>query len=314
MREKWLQFGCFLIGYNYDLLKGCSELSRRRVLKYSSAILIPCILWAFIGYAFANRYLRLEWYYSIVGLLIMVVAVIQIERQIILSENTRKLPKILRIIIGLTMALIGSVIIDQIIFKEDIEQQKVLSTEERLKKVFPGKAEELKSQIKDIDSTILAKENERSSLIDDISRNPMLIVYTRETRTEQKDTIKNEIVVRKSNLIENPKKSMLQPIDLQISGLRIEKMKKDSILLSLRPIVEAELKKNVGFLDEMQIMFSILFNSVVAMCIWLLWFIFLLGVEAFIVINKLSDSDTDYDELMHHQMRLHTRKIELLHR
>jgi hypothetical protein len=244
----------------------------------------------------------------------MIVIVIQIERQIILSESTHKLPKVFRMIIGITMALIGSVIIDQIIFREDIDQQQLLMMEEKVKKIFPGRAEELRRQINELDSTVLAKERERSLLIEDVAKNPMLIAYTRETTTEKKDTIKNETVVRKSHLIENPKKTMLQPIDQLISTLRIEKMKKDSTLLSLRPIVEAELKENVGFLDELQLMFQILFGSSVAMFMWAIWFLFLLGIEAFILISKMSDDETDYDELMRHQMRLHIRKVELIHR
>lgn len=105
MRNNWLRLGCFLTGYNYNILKGCSETSMGRVLRYISAIMIICILWAFIGYVFTSRYLRAEWYLSVVGALTMLIMVIQIERQVILSPKRNKGPLFFRLIIALTMAM-----------------------------------------------------------------------------------------------------------------------------------------------------------------------------------------------------------------
>ena len=55
----------------------------------------------------------------------MIIIVIQIERQIILSVGKNVLVPVFRIILGIVMAIIGSVIIDQIIFREDVEKGKI---------------------------------------------------------------------------------------------------------------------------------------------------------------------------------------------
>lgn len=55
----------------------------------------------------------------------MIVMVIQIERQIILSIGKNKLATWFRVIIGIVMAVIGSVILHQIMFKKDVEKQKI---------------------------------------------------------------------------------------------------------------------------------------------------------------------------------------------
>src|SRR5687768_6995094 len=120
MRDKWLHFGCFLTGYNFKILKGCSEISAKRVLRYTSALIIPCILWGFVGYFFTKRYLRLETGLASIGAVVMVIFVIQIERQVILSSSANKAPLYFRGIIAIVMAVIGSLIMDQILFKEDI--------------------------------------------------------------------------------------------------------------------------------------------------------------------------------------------------
>jgi len=117
MENKWIQFGCFLTGYKYEILKGCSEISHRAVKRYTAALIIICTLWAFIGYSFTDKYLKAAWYFSIAGAMLFVLIILQVERQIILSDSKGKGKYWLRAAIALIMAVIGSVIIDQIIFR-----------------------------------------------------------------------------------------------------------------------------------------------------------------------------------------------------
>lgn len=312
-REGWLKIGCFLTGYNYVILQGCSESSIKRVLRYTSAMLIICILWAFIGYTFTSRYLKTPWLLSITGAIVMVIIVIQIERQVILSNKTNKAPLIFRAVIALLMGIIGSILIDQMLFKEDIEQQKTLMMGEKVNKVLPDRARELKDQIKEIDSVLAAKEQESKLLSDEIEKRPMISVYTENRehfRTrEGKDSTKRTVAITKTP---NPKMELLKQVDLKNAGLRKDKNKKDSLMLTLRPIVEAELKQNVGFLDELELMWSLLTNSYVALITWIIWFVLLLGLECFILVSKWNEPEVDYDEVVRQQMELHLRRLRLL--
>lgn len=309
MRQAWLRFGCFLTGYNFKIVSNSSELSIKRVIRYTSSLLIMCLLWASIGFAFTDRYLKGDSYACVAAMFIMIFLIVQVERQIILSSKGNRLLHVFRFVIAIAMALIGTVIIDQIIFKEDIDKRKLLTMDEEVKKVFPGRAEELKKQIAEIDHTIEAKEVERKIITDDITKSPFVRVY--ET-TVQRDTAKNEsITITKRNL-PNPKVSLLEPLDKTIGGLRKEKAKKDSILLGLRPAIETELKQNVGFLDELEVMYSLLSESGVSFGAWLIWFVFLLGLELLILASKMGESENDYDRMMSEQMALHFRKISLL--
>src|SRR5690606_14036586 len=280
MRRIWLRFGCFLTGYNYRILSECSEASSKQVLRYTSAMLIVCVLWAFIGYFFTDRYLLAGVYPSVIGAAIMVLIVIQIERQVILTPRNLLLPGLFRAIIAIIMAVIGSFIIDQIIFNEDIEHQKILMLDDKVDAILPKKAAEIRRQIAEVDSTILAKEHERKDLLDDIGKNPTVTIFARSvTRhnagTQNPDSLTSETVTRTSSQIPNPKIAFLEPFDEQISALRMQKMKKDSILLQLRPAVEAELMAHNGFLDELNVMFTIISRSRTALVVWILWFSFI---------------------------------------
>lgn len=276
-------------------------------------MIIPCVLWAFVGYFFGERYLKMQWQLCLMAALIMMIFVIQIERQVILSSSSsNKGPLYFRAVIALAMAVIGSLIMDQILFKEDIEQQKIIMMDEKVRRVFPSRSAELKRQLTSIDSSILYKENERRVLVSEISRNPTIPVYTRRVIQENRDSITSETITRTSSQIQNPKIALLEPLDAQIAGLRVEKMKKDSMLLVLRPIVEAELKDKVGFLDELNLMISILTASWVAMSVWGLFFCFFLGIEIFVLVSKWNEHETDYDEVIKQQEMVHRRRLELL--
>ena len=52
--------GCFLIGWDKNILKECGEASYRQYRKLLSAICIMMVLWGTIGYCFADRYINIE--------------------------------------------------------------------------------------------------------------------------------------------------------------------------------------------------------------------------------------------------------------
>lgn len=315
MKNYWLRVGCFLTGYKYDIIKGCSELAAKRVKRFTSAVLIIAIIWGFIGYAFSARYLKTEWYFSLLGALITLFVVVQIERIIILSPRGRIWPMIFRVFIGLAMAVIGSIIIDQIMFKEDIEKEKLFADGRKVEELFKRRSAEYRRQILDIDSVISSKENERFGLNEEIAKRPKYTYYTRQVRTEKvSDSVANEVVTTTATQQDNPKILMVRSIDVQLEKLRGQKQAKEDLLLNLLPIVEEDIKRNTGFLNELEILLIILAKSPIARGVWILWFVILIVLESLVLVGKLGERETDYDARLQQQMDLHFRRIELLGR
>src|SRR5690554_4124175 len=143
MSDLLLKLACFLTGHNYKLVKQSSEHSIKAVKKYLSALLIIILVWAFIGYIFTQRYLHGDVLASVIGACIMVFLVIQIERQIILTRSVSAWAKAFRIFIGIIMAIIGSFILDQIMFKDDIEKHKAENIQIWVKEASKIKREDL---------------------------------------------------------------------------------------------------------------------------------------------------------------------------
>jgi len=321
MKDTWLKTGCFITGYNYGIIRNSSELSSKAVRKNLSAILIVSILWGFIGYCFAQRYLHTGILVSLIVAVIMIIIVIQIERQIILSVGRNKLVPVFRIIIGIVMAVIGSVIIDQIIFREDVEKVKISNIQSEVNNILPVKTRELDLQIRQIDSAISLKESERAAIIEEIGKKPFIKSTSSEIKHYQMQRNGNDgrladtIVSRTDvalNDIANPKAGLLPGIADQVSQLRKQKAEKENSKINIRQELETELRSKTGFLDELKVLFSILFSSWIALVVWIMFFLFLLSIEIFVLVNKFGDERTDYDTVILHQKDVRINMLKKL--
>jgi hypothetical protein len=314
MGNLWIRFGCFLTGYNYRIVRNSSEATAKTVKKYLSAILIVATLWGFIGYAFAQRYLHGDKLMCLAAAILMVVMVIQIERQIILSIGKHTLAFAFRFLIGIVMAIIGSVILDQVIFKDDVEKTKISDIQTEVNRLLPIKTQELSSQILQLDSSIQIKENERAALITDIGKNPR--IFTPSTNiTYQKDSSGKMVATGKivtNNSVANPKADLIPQIDTQIKYLQEQKSQKENEKINIQKVLEEDLKSKVGFLDELKTLFSILLSSPIAFVVWTLLFIFFLAIELFVLVNKFGDNKNDYDKTIMHQMDIRIKMLEQL--
>lgn len=316
----WLKLGCYITGYNYTIIKNSSEASAKTVKKYLSAILIVGILWGFIGYSFAQRYLHTSIAASVIVALIMVVIVIQIERQIILSVGKNSLVPLFRVLIGIVMAVIGSVIIDQIIFREDVEKARISNVQAEVNSILPEKTRELDYQIHQLDSAITLKEGERTAIIDEITKKPFIKSATSETRHFQMQRNSSgqarDTLVKRTDYaltdVANPKAKLLPDIEEQIGQLRAQKSEKENNKINIREQLETELSSKTGFLDELKVLFSILLSSWIALVVWCMFFLFLMSLELLVLVNKFGEDKTDYDTIIMHQKETRIKMVEKL--
>tara|TARA_R110000787_G_scaffold135654_1_gene247966 strand:+ start:550 stop:1566 length:1017 start_codon:yes stop_codon:yes gene_type:complete len=331
MKNFWLKFGCFLTGYNYDIMNSCSEASAKSVKKFTSAILIISLIWGFIGFSFANRYLHLDLIGSLIGSLIMVFIVIQIEKQIILNVGTNTLAIIFRVGIALIMALLGSLIIDQIIFKEDIEIAQISKVNSRVEERLSSKLSEINNEIFRLDSLISEKNSERLTLIDEITLTPTISMPGYKTTTtphtftrEEIDNVTGEKKLVKVDSVkttreyssiskENPKVELIPIIDNEINKYTLLRTEYVAKKLDVRNIVEKEEKNKMGFLDELDTMKVLVLKDWSTIVVWLLWFLFFMFIELFVVTSKMGKNNkTDYDETILHQRDIRIKAIKEL--
>lgn len=309
----WIRFGCFLTGYRYQLLRQCSEAAVKVVKRYTSAMVIICLLWGVIGYVFSNRYLGFNEVYSSIFGLFMIVIIVQIERQIILADDENRSGFIFRLLLGLVMAIIGSVILDQKIFMEDIEKIKISQIQEDVKNVLPYKTEQIDKEIDELTRLIDTREVERTNLLSELSKNPNIQTTTISRKYHRvsangPDGIPRDTLVPRSEQtiidIPNPKAELLPGLEKQMADLQAQKTERQNARISMRADLEKELKDRTGFLDELKLLMDFLWTNTIGMFVWGVFFTFFLIIEMLIVWNKWNKKQTDYDTLVQHHMSL----------
>lgn len=324
MKNWWIKLGCFLTHYNYEIVMSCSEMTRHTVKRNTSALVIVCIIWSIVGFSFTQRYIQLDLLGSVLGALIACAVVIQIERLILIPGQQTWKKLIFRGLIAILMACIGSLITDQIIFKDDIDKMKVSLLQKDVESIYSTKSKELKFQMQELDSDLAVKEQERKTIIEDLSREPMINQTSSQTRSIPLETIRKDSVssitstrlltrVEKSTTsVENPKKSLLPPLDQQILEMRNKRTEKQKDLQILRQSVEDDLSSKFGFIDELNVLMLLLSKSVAAIVIWGVLFAFFFMLECFILMSKIGGQTDDYDETVLHHMELQKKKLILL--
>ena len=306
-------------------MRNCSEAAFKSVKKYTAAILIVCILWFFIGFAFAHRYLSLSLPGCLLAGALSTVIIVQVEKQIVLSIHPSRWLLISRACLAFIMANLGAVIIDQILFEKDIEIEKISYISEKVDRILPSKTEELRRQITALDTTISRKEQEKDNYVADISKHPTTAATTTATTTKRvpvqtvtssgKDTTIWKVLSDRTVgtvLVPNPKIGLLSTLDSTIGTMRQQKSQKENELLYIKPAIEKEMKASTGFLDDLTIMIRMLSASHVALAFWCIWILFFLLIEMLVLLSKAGDKSNDYEKVVMHHMNLQMRRLDAL--
>jgi len=305
----WLQFGCFLTGWNSRILSQCSEASFKYLKKYTSALLILIILWGFTGFCFAQRYVHAPLWGCILSSAIFIVIVIQIERQIILAVKTSKFTFAFRFFIAVIMAILGSSILDQVIFGEDIKRKMVEITDRQVVELLPSRLKVIDDKLNELQQNIDSLENRTAILNEEIAKEPVKKATT--TTTTYKNVLQEDGTYKKipettvtSVLVPNPLTEQVKINNLNLSRLR--KQQDEFILkkIGVEDNLRTELSTNVGFLEELNAMFEIILTRKEAMMFYFIISSFLLFLELFVAISKFGDTKCDYELIIEHQLNV----------
>lgn len=304
----WTKFGCLLTGWSKEVVSQCSEASRCQLSKYASAMLILIMIWGITGFCFAQRYIGLPiWGCAIVSLF-FITLVVMIERQILLTiEKSFKLLAF-RAAIAFVMAIVGSTIFDQTMFGKDIDKQMAQNIETQT-------AELTQQRVGIIDAKLSALRFEKDSidavnavLQDDVNRNPFIIQKS-VTTSQQKIVVDGEIrtVMNPSvttNQLANPKQALLEANNKKLMKLSEQEETWSQKKQNVEEDVRTECKANVGFLEELEAMWTIITTRPLAGGFYLVFFFLLMSLELFVVVSKTIDKECDYETALKGMQRV----------
>ncbi len=315
----WIKLGCFLTGWNSQILKSCSEASFKQLKKYTAALIILIVLWAFTGYCFAERYVGAPVWGCIITSIIFVVIVLQIERQIILTVGRNKWPSIFRIFIAFIMAILGSTIIDQIIFGEDIDRKMIEIVDRNVEEQLPMRLSIIDGKLTDIQTEIDSLDKVNLALNDEIMKKPTITTVSTSTtyqRELQTDGTYKEVPQRtvSTSPVENPRIKQVETNNENLKRLRQQHEDYTTQKIEAESTLRKELASKTGFLEELNAMMEILLTRKIAMAFYIIVFLFLISLELFVVTSKIGDQKSDYELIVEHQLKTKKAALEELGR
>lgn len=312
----WIKFGCFITGWNSKILATCSEASYKALKKYTSSMLILIILWGFIGYCFADRYVHAPIMGCVISAIVAIIIIIQIERQIILTVGRNVKVQRMRFLIAIIMAILGSSILDQIIFGSDIDQAKIEMRDKKAEALIKDRQKNLQEEMDLITADINKLDSINQKLNNEIKLHPTITIQDKSVSTgnaigkDGKAVSINGKTVSTTHA-ENPLSSQVRTNQKELDRLRIQFDNKSEKKATIESITRNEIKNlPTGLLEELNALVSILSKSVQALVFWALLFLFLLFLELFVLMSKAGDGKCDYDMVIEHQLEVRRRSLQ----
>ena len=295
----WIKLGCKLTGWSSSVLSQCSEASKTQLSKYTSALLILMIVWSITGFCFAQRYIGLPIWGCILVSLVFVTIVVMIERQILLALHPTKKLATFRLVIAIIMAIVGSSIFDQTMFGKDIDKQMADTIELQT-------VDLTQKRVSNIDSKLMAFQIEKDSLNKvnselqaDVNAHPWIIQKS-VTNSQDRLVVNGKIKVVNNpsvttNQVANPKQIVIAANNEKIKQIVLQENDLNKKRLTVEDDTRKECQANVGFLEELEAMVSIVTTRTVAGIFYVIFFLLLMSLELFVVTSKMGDEECDYE-------------------
>lgn len=304
--------GCFLIGWNKDILNECGEASHRQFRKLLSAICIMMVLWGTIGYCFADRYINIESCALKLSVsLAFMFIVLCVERVIILTVGKARVMSTMRVMLALCMAFLGACIFDQIIFRNDIQQEIQEQREDLIKATIVKRMSIFENDERRINREKDSLNKVNVPLGEELAKHPTIksvnvstteqIVGVDENGNPKKGRSQTTQVVNVPNPLAEQLKANNEQIQIYIDQLeQLRQDKKD-----IADKVTKEIKsRSLGFIEELEATLAVVSNSWISLVFYVILFLFLTFLELFVLTIKMGDNKCDYDLIVEHQLSL----------
>lgn len=308
-----------LIGWNKNILSECGEASHRQFRKLLSAIFIMMILWGTIGYCFADRYINVESLTMKITVAMFFMAIVLcVERVIILTVGRARLMSIMRVLLALCMALLGSCIFDQIIFRNDIQEAILEHREEVILETVAKRLSIYDSDILRITRDMDSISKATIALGEELQKKPTIqgtnvmtqeqVVGVDENGKPQKVKTQTVSTVTMANPLAEQLKANNDQIQIYSSQLEQLRQDKKGIEETTRKEV---CERTPGFIEELEATLKVVSQSWVSLVFYVILFCFLTFLELFVLTIKLGESKCDYELIVEHQLNL---KRNLMHK
>jgi len=269
-----LKFYATILGEDYDLLLESSPESKKKVRMLGSLLFIPVITWMLILFIFSHDFFKLDTLSAFAVGGICALVILCIERSIIMSKGNKAIT-VFRIMIGLVMALLSSVMLDEIIFKKDLQNQKLIDLEQLHEEQAPEERI-IRNEIISFNLAYLKKKEQAANE-----------AQGQGSGLRGVGKITNLLTGQAKDLLDQKEQKELQLATLQMKKNKLYGERRNEIISGR---ADAELLKNI------EALISFLSTSNFAMGIFILFFICMASLEFMVILFKMCSKETSYEK------------------
>ena len=184
-------------------------------------------------------------------------------------------------------------------FGKDIDKQMAQNIEVQTAELMQQRVGIIDAKLSAICYEIDSINALNASLQADVNKNPFVIQKS-VTTNQQKIVVDDEIrtVTNPSvttNQVVNPKQAILDANNKKLMKLSEQEDIWSQKKQTVEEDVRLECKTNVGFLEELEAMWTIITTRPLAGGFYLVFFFLLMSLELFVVVSKTIDKECDYD-------------------
>lgn len=212
------------------------------------------------------------------------------------------------------MAIVGSTIFDQTMFGKDIDKQLANNIEMQVTDLTEKRVTIINNKLATLTEGIDSLNRINSQLQADINANPW-IVQKSATMSQQKiivdgvvKTVNNPSVT--TNQVANPKQDIVKANNEKLKILVEQEMEWTNKKQTIEETVRAECQENVGFLEELEAMWTIITSRPLAGMFYGIFFLLLMSLELFVVVSKMVDGECDYETAVIGSQRIRMAQFE----
>lgn len=117
-----LKLSCAITGDDYQMVSKDTPISKKKISLMAMCLFVPMLLWFINGYLLVTEVLSGSHWIGLLTGFITALLIFIIERSVIMSQGGGWIA-FFRLTLGLLIAVLGSISLDEVIFKSDIDHQ-----------------------------------------------------------------------------------------------------------------------------------------------------------------------------------------------
>lgn len=292
-----LKLFCFLTGDNYTLVSNETPASHKKIMVLGSVMLVPTLMWMVIGYGLSRSFFETGLIVSAIIVLAAAGIIFILERAIVMSGRSVWIA-VFRIIIGLVIAILGAIFLDEMIFAKDIEQQQ-----------FQERTAVIQSEAGKINASYEPEIQRQQLAVEKLRASWMAVAE--EARKEADGTggsgqrgisgitrlKQNQAVAMKAELEKNEQQllALVTMRDLALSG------KTDEINTNLH---------GKSILFRVKSLYNLVRKDGVALFMYIVFSVFLFALEFIVIVMKHALPKTNYERRLEAMEVIGNRRIQ----